>query len=153
MKLFTKSISLTFLILIFGLCVSAQTFSWAGKYKFNESGGKTAGGSVIFIEHTLDITEKNGKLDAHFFSNGFQTARDVYADGKIVGDKLLLYYRDEGEENFTSDYKKGELLLTLERKRVGKTTKLLTYWSAFYPVIETNEKDGRVYFVRDKSKK
>lgn len=152
MKTLTKSISLTFLVLVFGLCISAQTFSWAGTYKFGESGGKTAGGSVIFIEHTLKITEKDGKLDAHFFSQGFQTARDVYADGKVDGDKLLLYYRDEGEENFTSDYKKGELLLTLERKEVDGKTKILTYWSAFGPAIEKNEKDGQIYFERVEKK-
>lgn len=147
MMKFTKLFVLLFVMLLFGLNANAQN-GWTGTYKFDESGGKTAGGSVIFIEHTLDITEKDGKLDAHFFSNGFQTSRDVYADGKIDGDKLLLYYRDEGEENFTSDYKKGELLLTLERKIIDGKTKILTYWAAFGPAIEKNEKDGKVYFEK-----
>lgn len=151
MKKFTRGFCGLIFLLCFAVFAHAQSI-WTGTYEFSEDGGKTAGGSVIFIKHKIDITEENGKRDAHITSNGFQTSRDVYADAKISGDKLLLYFREAGEDNFTSKYEKGDLLLTLERKEIEGKTKILTEWNAFGPMIEKNEKSGEVYFEKAETK-
>jgi hypothetical protein len=123
----------------------AQT-GWTGEYYFGEEGGETVGGTKIYIAHTIKITENAGKLGAHLYSQGFQTSRDVYADVKITENKIELYFRKKGEDQYTSDYKKGDLLLTLEKKDINGKTTILTNWGVFQPVIDKNNKSGEVYF-------
>jgi hypothetical protein len=134
---------------LFLICLSLATFAqtdWAGEYHFGEDGGETVGGTKIYIAHTIKITEKGGKLDAYIYSQGFQTSRDIYADLKTTENKIEFYYREKGEDQYTSDYKKGDLLLTLKKKEIGDKTMILTNWGVFQPVIDKNNKSGEVYF-------
>lgn len=153
MKNLRQTIFGTLLVLTFAFFVNAQS-NWVGEYEFGEDGGKTAGGSAIYIAHTIEITEKDGKLDAHIYSQGFQTSRDIFADVKVAGDKIEFYFREKGEDQYTSIYNQGDLLLTLEKKESDGETKFLTYWDAFTPMLDSNEKSGEVYFVKitEKSK-
>lgn len=147
MKLFAKIIFWSFLILIFNLAVQAQS-SWAGSYEFNEDGGKNAGGTVIFIEHQLEIKQTENGLMATLQSNGYQTSKDLICTAKADGDKLSVYFESYGENNVFETYEPGDLLFALKRKTLKNKTEILTFWNKFLPIVPKNEKSGKVYFVK-----
>lgn len=140
-----KKTSFGLVILISALfltfAVNAQN-SWVGSYEFDEDGGKTAGGTAIFVNHRIDISETDDGLIAMIQSNGYQTSKDLVGKAKEQGDKLLIYFEYYGENNVFETYEKGDLLLTLERKK----NDILTTWGKFQPIVPKNEKSGKVYF-------
>ncbi len=128
-------------------CANAQT-NWVGSYEFDEDGGKTAGGTAIFITHELFIEQTESGLLATLNSNGYQTSSELIGTAKAEGDKLLIYFDSYGENNMFEKYEQGDLLLTLEKKTLKGKTEILTFWNKFQPAIEKNEKAGKVYFKK-----
>jgi hypothetical protein len=126
----------------------AQGPSWLGRYEFSEDGGKTAGGTGIFIEHEIEITDGDEGLIAFIKSNGYQTSVDLVATAKVTGSRLEIYFQNYGDDNMFESYGSGDLLLTLERKTVRGKSLLLTYWGKFTPAIEKNGSTGKVYFKK-----
>jgi hypothetical protein len=147
MKLLTKILISSLFIALFSLAANAQK-EWLGSYAFDEDGGKTAGGTAIFVAHQLDISESDDGLIATLQSNGYQTSKDLLCTAKAEGGKLLIYFESYGENNIFEPYRKGDLLLTLERKTVKNKTEILTYWGKFEPIVPKNEKTGKVYFQK-----
>jgi hypothetical protein len=149
---FLSKISFVFLLSLFlYFTVNAQS-EWIGSYQFDEDGGKTVGGTAIFVTHQIDILEGDDGLIAMIQSNGYQTSRDLVGTTKIQGDKLLVHFDSYGENNVFETYKKGDMLFTLERKTVKEKTEILTFWDKFQPVVPKNEKGGKVYFQKIESK-
>jgi Family of unknown function (DUF5991) len=137
------------LTFIFTICIAAQAQAdWVGVYEFGEDGGKTTGGSAIFITHQIEIRDTDNGLLATIISNGYQTSRDLVCTVKTDGDKIAFYFDSYGEDNSLEPYTEGDLLLTLERKTVKNKTEILTYWDKFKPVIASNESSGKVYFKK-----
>ncbi len=150
-----KSAQILFTLFLFfsvSILVTAQT-NWVGEYSFDEDGGETVGGTKIFVAHTLKIKKTGKNLTAHLYSQGYQTSKDIYADVKTDGNKLMLFYRDKGKDHYLGDYKKGDHLLTLEKKLIDGKTQILTYWEKFKPIVPANEKSGEVYFKMVKDNK
>jgi hypothetical protein len=145
MKSFAKIVFSALFILAFGFSINAQTV-WTGAYQFDETGGKTAGGTAINIYHLLTVRESADGLMATLKSNGYQTSADLICTAKAENNKLMIYFAGYGEDNVFENYKEGDLLLTLERK----DDKILTFWGKFQPSIEKNNKSGKVYFVKSK---
>jgi hypothetical protein len=150
MKLFGKVFVSAFFIVLFSLAAPAQKAEWLGSYAFDEDGGKTAGGTAIFISHQLDLAEAEGGLMATLQSNGYQTSRDLICTARIEGARLLIHFDSYGENNVFEPYEQGDLLLTLERRTVKGRTEILTHWGKFQPVVPKNEKTGKVYFTKTK---
>jgi hypothetical protein len=123
--------------------------AWEGIYTFQESGGRTTGGTGEFVEHTLVIHRQGDGLIADIDANGFQTSRSLRCRAKTEGDKLSLYFLSYREGNVFTPYQKGQLLLTLERSGVGGRSRVLTYWGAYQPAL-SNARGGRVYFKKTK---
>lgn len=148
MKLYAARTSLPAITLLVSLCVfpAFAQERWTGRYEFDESGGKTAGGAVITVNHEIEIIETDDGLIAMIRSQGFQTSRDLVCKARIDGQKLLIYFESYGENNVLATYQEGDLLLTLER---GKD-RLLTHWGMFQPVTDANRKSGKVYFQKVK---
>lgn len=140
------SVSLCLLLLLAGL--AAAQSDWVGTYTFDEDGGRTAGGTAIFINHELTVMETDDGLIATLQSNGYQTSKDLNCKARANGGKLEIYFDSYGENNIFESYDKGDLLLTLERRAVKGKTELLTFWGKFTPMIPKNEKTGKVYFVK-----
>lgn len=140
----------TFFILSFSIPAQAQR-SWNGTYEYGENGGKTAGGSVIFIQHDITVDTDNGKLSAFISSQGYQTSKALNCTAQIVGNRLKIYFNSYGEGNMFEPYQKGDLLLTLERRRVRGRDTILTYWNKFEPSALSKWKNGRIYFRKSKS--
>ena len=137
-----KSICLVILVtLLSGVAIGQNTWR-IGEYSFDEDGGETAGGSKIFIAHTIKITKQDGKMSAHIYSQGFQTSRDLFADIKIDGNKLSFYFREKGPDQIMGDFEKGDVLLTFEQQ----PKKMVTIWDKFQPVIDKNRENGKVRF-------
>ncbi len=147
MKKVTKFFAFSVLLLFFSIAANAQN-QWLGSYEFGEDGGKTAGGTVIYISHQIDILESDDGLIAMIKSNGYQTSKDLIATTKIEGNKILFYFESYGEDNMFENYEKGDLLLTLEQKSEKGNISILTFWNKFQPVVPKNEKTGRVYFQK-----
>jgi hypothetical protein len=123
--------------------------TWEGTYTFQEDGGHTAGGTGEFVEHTVVIYRQGDGLIADIDADGFQTSRSLRCTVKAEGDKLGLYFESYREGNVSTPYRKGQLLLTLERSTVGERSRLLTYWGAYQPALIT-ARGGRVYFKKAK---
>lgn len=123
--------------------------TWEGTYTFQEGGGRTNGGAGEFVEHTLIIRRQGDGLIADIDANGFQTSRSLRCSAKAEGDKLNLYFQSYREGNIFTSYKKGQLLLTLERSVAGGKPRVLTYWGAYQPAL-SSVRSGRVYFKKTK---
>lgn len=136
----TLIISLT----IMGLTANAQ--SWAGKYEFSEEGGRTAGGTAIFVGHELEISSSGAVT---IKSAGYQTSIDLVGTAKEEGGKLNIYFASYGEDNMFEKYSSGDLLFSLERKKVKGATRLITTWGKFEPVVGNTARTG--LFFKKKS--
>ncbi len=131
------------------LCVSVNAQSeWAGSYEFDEDGGKTSGGTPIFVVHQLDILETEDGLIAMIRSSGFQTSRELTGTVKIEGSRLSIFFENYGEDNTFQTYRKGDLLFSLEKSTKNGKTEILTFWNEFQPVVPKNEKPGMIYFEK-----
>ncbi len=135
------------LLFAFAIAANAQA-DWVGVYEFEESGGKTAGGSAILITHQIEIRNTDNGFLATIQSSGYQTSRDLVCTLKADGANLFFYFESYGESNSIEPYAEGDLLLTLERKIAKKKTEILTFWNKFQPVIASNEAPGKVYFKK-----
>jgi hypothetical protein len=138
---------------------AADYITWEGRYTFVENGGSTAGGTPIVVEHKIRIYRAADHLLADIDANGFQRAVALTCDTSILGNRINLYYKNRREGDTSSQtidsqdkvkdmYSAGQLLLTLEKRVMPKTTKILTYWRAYQPV-EIQQRNGKVYFRKD----
>jgi Family of unknown function (DUF5991) len=143
-----KLLVLLMLSIAFVFAANAQT-NFVGKYEFYEDGGKTAGGTAVFVGHDLTInSDGTGKLTAA----GYQTSKEMFIKTKLVGTKLQVIfdkYDTEGSNTFES-YKGNEILLTLEYKTVKKKKVLWTTYVKYSPVVFDAKKDGGIYFKKSK---
>lgn len=121
--------------------------SWEGAYRFSEDPGRTAGRGPMIAEHTIVIYKRGDNLIADIDADGYQTIRRLRCDAKISGSRLTLYFSSYREDNGFTPYKKGQILLTLERATLRGKSRILTYWGAYQPIFRSL-KSGRVYFGR-----
>ena len=140
---------LLMLSVVFVFTANAQT-SFSGKYEFSEDGGKTAGGTGVFVGHDLTINaDGTGRLTAA----GYQTSKEMFVKTKMAGNKLQVVFDryDPDGSNMFEPYKGGEILLTLEYRTVKKKKVLWTTFEKYEPVVHNAKKSGGVYFKRSKS--
>lgn len=121
--------------------------NYVGSYEFSEDGGKTAGGTVVYVGHDLQIKSDG---TATLTANGFQTAKDYICKTKIVGSKLqIIFQKNNPEREATSEpYKGGEILLTLEWKTVKGKKVLWTTFGKYRPSVNEAKKGGGIYFKK-----
>lgn len=115
--------------------------SWEGSYLFQEGEGGQ------FVEHTIKVYRVGEELVADLDAAGFQTAVSLRCDAKVEGEKLNLYFHSYREENVGEPYRKGQLLLSLEKAGPGRRVRLLTRWGAYRPVFRRPKSPG-VYFKK-----
>lgn len=143
-----------FIILILSLTfvftVNAQSIKqFVGNYEFSEDGGKTFGGTAIFVGHDLQIKSDG---TANLTANGYQTSKDIICQTKPVGTKLqviFVKYNPDGFNTFEK-YKGGEVLLTLEWKIIKKKKVLWTTFGEYAPAVFEAKKGGGIYFKKSK---
>lgn len=125
--------------------ISADRAAWEGTYTFQEGGGRTAGGAGMFVEHTISVYRRGEGLIADVDAAGFQVSVSLRCEAKAEGPRLNLYFESYREGNITEPYRRGQLLLSLERSTYRGKARILTYWAAYRPAFQT-PKGGRVYF-------
>jgi Family of unknown function (DUF5991) len=132
----------------FALTANAQIANYVGSYEFSEDGGKTAGGTAVFVGHDLTINaDGSGKLTAA----GYQTSKELFVKTKLVGSKLQILFVEYGEDQTVpTELKADTLLLTLEYKTVKKKKVLWTTFSGYAPVVFDAKKGGGIYFKKSK---
>ena len=130
--------------------VAASSQKLAGNYEFNENGGKTTGGTVIFIAHVLDLGSDG---TATLTANGYQTARDLKCTFTTTAAKTVVTfdsYNADGVNSF-EPYKKGDVLLTLQHKTVKGKKVLWTTFGKYTPTVKNAPKAGGIYFKAAKN--
>jgi hypothetical protein len=141
MKYLVNGLAFFLLCSLISLSAKAQNF-WVGTYEFEEDGGKTAGGTPIQVVHQIEVIKTDDGLIAIIQSAGYQTSVELVCKAREESNKLLIYFDYYGEDNIFEMYERGNLLLTLERKK----DEILTFWGKFKPLVTKNEKSGKVYF-------
>ncbi len=136
------------LIAAFAFSLSAQEL--AGKYEFFEDGGKTAGGSAVFVGHLLELgSDGTARLSA----DGYQTARDLICTFDMNAARTKVFfqkYSDDGV-NMSQPYKEGDLLLTLENRTVKGKKVVWTIFGNYQPAVKVVPKAGGVFFKAAKN--
>jgi hypothetical protein len=124
----------------------AEPIDWSGTYTYAESGGRTAGGTGIVVTHAIAVTRAGDGWRAEITANGYQTQVQIHATGTVVGNRLLLRFERDGDDQmFKGRYEAGALLLELERPVRGG---LLTHWHAYSPATMERFRNPGTYFKR-----
>lgn len=147
----TRLVITLFVLLLSAHFISFAQSPWAGPYVYEENGGRTAGGTAIFITHELTVMDGGDGLTATIQANGYQTSKDLLCTAKAEGAKLMIYFDSYGENNVFESYAKGDLLLTLERKKVKGKDAIVTNWGTYTSITEEKPVSGKVRFVRSES--
>lgn len=144
-----KLLIILMLSVVFVFSANAQVSNYVGSYEFSEDGGRTAGGTAIFVGHDLKINaDGTGRLTAA----GYQTSKEMFVKTKAVGKTLQVIFDkyDADGSNMFESYKNGEVLLTLEWKTVKGKKVLWTKFGQYTPVVNDAKKAGGVYFKKSK---
>ncbi len=144
-----KLLILLMLSVAFVFSANAQVANYAGKYEFSEDGGKTAGGTAVFVGHDLTINaDGTGRLTAA----GYQTSREIFFKTKSIGRKLQVIFDkyDADGTNMFTPYTRSEVLLTLEWRTVKGKKVLWTTFGQYEPVVNNAKKAGGSYFKKAK---
>jgi hypothetical protein len=124
---------------------SADRAAWEGTYTFQEGGGRTAGDTGMFVEHTIKVYRRGEGMVADVDAAGFQVSISLRCVAKAEGDRLNLYFESYREDNVTEPYRRGQLLLSLRHPTSRGKVRILTYWAAYRPAFRAL-RSGRVYF-------
>jgi len=121
---------------------------WKGKYEYEASLGRTVPGTGVVIGYTIEISASNARLGATIHAEGYQTDETLRCDTKTQGSRIdLLFnsYPDGGTANQygVELYKKGDLLLSLERVTSGKRVRYLVNWGKYVTEVKK-----RVFFKK-----
>jgi hypothetical protein len=150
MRIYGHFSAVAALVLLLATAAFAQS-PWAGSYIFEENGGRTAGGTAIFITHDLNVMDGGDGLTATIQANGYQTSKDLMCTATAEGTKLMIYFESYGENNVFESYSKGDLLLTLERKKFRGNDVIVTNWGKYTSITEEKPVSGKVRFVKSKA--
>jgi hypothetical protein len=115
---------------------SVRGIDWEGTYEFSEGGGHSTGAALI-VTHTLVIRKHDDALDCDLDAEGFQTSVSLRCDARGENGKLNIYFNSYREGNTFARYRKGQLLMTLERTTVRGKPRLLTRWGAYHPIFDS----------------
>jgi hypothetical protein len=126
----------------------AHRGDWEGTYEFSEGGGRSADAAMI-VTHTIVIRKRDDSLPCELDADGYQTSVSLRCDAREEGGKLNLYFDSYREGHAFARYRKGQLLLTLEKSTVRGRARLLTYWGTYKPVLGPAH-GGRVCFKKTK---
>ncbi len=117
---------------------------WGGEYSVGGFCGRTAGGTGIVVDTSINVTRAEPDYSVYIESNGYQRSDQIEAKGVADGDKLRIYFVRYSEERDFSYYKPNQLLVTLERR--GKS--FFIREGAYQPGCETGPKLQRLTVTR-----
>ena len=109
---------------------------WAGTYEYTASLGRTAGGTGIVVNYTIEVTSGNSELGAVVEASGYMTDDKLRCETKTQGNRIDFHfhsYPDGGTANAygVELYKKGDLLLSLEKVVQQKRTRYRVLWAKY----------------------
>jgi hypothetical protein len=144
-----KLLMILMLSVAFVFSVNAQSSNYVGNYEFSEDGGKTAGGTAVFVGHGLKIKSDGTAIVT---ADGYQTSKHIIAKTKMVGKKMQLIFEKYDAENHAGPetLSEGDLLLTIEWKTVKGKKVLWTTFDKHTPSVFDAKKGGGIYFKKSK---
>ncbi|RYX84697.1 hypothetical protein EON83_08660 [bacterium] len=128
-----------------GLAHAAPAPSWSGTYVYSEDGGRTTGGTAVFVTHTLKLWKKDGVWTGRLESDGYQTYIDTVVSGKLHGNQLDLLFKSRNPETRSPLAEPGQRLFSLTRLASGGVK---TDWGVFWPVTMDKAPRAGTYFRR-----
>ena len=109
---------------------------WAGTYEYTASLGRTAGGTGIVVTYTIVVASGNSEPGAVVEASGYMTDDKLRCETRARGNRIDLHfhsYPDGGTANAygVELYKKGDLLLSLEKVVQQKRTRYRVLWAKY----------------------
>jgi hypothetical protein len=109
---------------------------WAGTYEYTASLGRTAGGTGIVVTYTIEVTPGNSEPGAVVEASGYMTDDKLRCETRTQGNRTdfrFHSYPDGGTANAygVELYKKGDLLLSLEKVVQQKRTRYRVIWAKY----------------------
>lgn len=109
---------------------------WAGTYEYTANLGRNAGGAAMIVTYTIEVTSGNAEPGAVVGASGYMTDDKLRCETRTRGNRINLYfhsYPDGGTANQygVELYKKGDLLLSLEKVVQQKRTKYRVVWAKY----------------------
>jgi hypothetical protein len=149
-KIYTTAILI--LIIIFSVisAIAEQAGGkWNGTYSYHEQLGKI-GEMGMAVDYTIEKESDNSEMGAVIKAEGYQTDEEIRCDTRSQGNEIKILfnsYPDGGTMNRfgVEEYKKGDLLLSIQKVAGTKGTKYLGLWGKY----NTSGKK-KVYFSKDK---
>ena len=119
---------------------------WEGRYRYDATYGRTAGGTAIVIRHTIDVTSENATLAAE----GYQIDEVLLCDVEAAPTRITLRFRSysDGSTNNAygvAMYTPGEALLVLEKPSNSMRAVPVTRWLGYAGLDGIRPSPG-VYF-------
>lgn len=147
------SVTLLLLVFIFTLqSVNAQSENseWVGKFEFFDGQTNSPRDRPSdFTIYTLTILEKDNSLIANFLADGTQISDEYECSVQILENSIKVFFGKDlngmNESRF-SPFKKGQLLFTLTKTRVGGKRKYL-FRSGDYEILPLSTvSKNHIYF-------
>jgi hypothetical protein len=125
---------------LFGQARSIKAIEWVGTWKFQETwpGPQETTNCVVYKIH---IMRRGMGLAAQIDSDGYMTLGRILATAKQEGGTIRLYFMKAQNDDRSSQYKPGELLLELSESR----GKIITTWHAFLPNLDKFQFPGEYF--------
>ena len=81
--------------------------SWSGTYVYEEDGGRTVGGTAIFISHELRLWRTNGMWMGKLESNGYQTYINASVSGRARGNRFEVLFNSRAADTLSPRAKRS----------------------------------------------
>jgi len=110
--------------------------AWAGTYESTTTLGHTAGGTPMVVTYTIEVTSDNAELGALIGADGYMTDDRLRCTTRTQGNRINLYFHSYPNGGTTNQYgvelyKKGDLLLSLEKITQQKRTRYRVTWAKY----------------------
>ncbi|WP_373000353.1 DUF5991 domain-containing protein [Lutispora sp.] len=117
---------------------SATLESWVGNYIFSEYAPPDQN-----MFYTISIYKENNEYYAEINIDGFQTIARLMT--KVSGNEksIKLIFEKYLPDNQFELYNEGDILLSFEKSN----SDIYTSWGKIQPMIQNNNKSGKVYFT------
>ena len=109
---------------------------WAGTYEYTASLGRTAGGTGIVVTYTIEVTPGNSEPGAVVEASGYMTDDKLRCETRTQGNRIDFHFHsypdgDTANAYGVELYKKGDLLLSLEKVVQQKRTRYRVIWAKY----------------------
>ena len=135
---FRQTIFILLLCASFGIAAgqSPPKNDWKGKFEHEAYLGRTTGGTAIVISYAIEVKSVDTPLGAMIKADGYMIDDEVRGDTKTDNNRINMFFNSypNGSTKNQFDvelYKKGDLLLSLEKITSKQGIRYLVSWGKY----------------------